>query len=187
MSTVASKKGVSHVIRSHLPYLLRRADQGEDGFTLVEVLIVVAILGILAGVAALALGNLGGTSSKAGCQSAFRSVQNATEAYKAEMGGFPNATTSNGGNPALPPTDNDPASQNTAGATTGPGSELLVQGDTLPNTVASAAASGPWLKVLPVSSGHYSLSVSNDGTGTVSVYSRTDALLGTTSSSCPAT
>ncbi len=175
------------MIRPHLSHPLRRADRGEDGFTFLEVLIVVVILGVLSGIALLAFGNLGGTTSQTSCQTAFRVVQNATEAYKAEMGGFPNATSSNGGNAALPATDSDPVGQNTAAATSGTGSELLVQGNTSPNTVATAGTSGPWLKTLPVSTGHYWLSVSNDGTGTVSVYSSSNVLLGTTSSSCPAT
>ncbi len=175
------------MIRPRSPYRLRRADSGEDGFTLIEIVIVVAILGVLSAIAVLAFGNLGGTTSQSGCQEAFRSVQGAIEAYKAQMGGYPNATPSDGGNSALPATDSDPSTQNTAGATTGPGSELLAKGDTSPNTVASAATSGPWLQVLPVSSGHYWLSVSNDGTGTVSVYSSSNVKLGTTASSCPAT
>jgi type IV pilus assembly protein PilA len=187
MPSITSKADVPHMIRWHRSHRRRRADVGEDGFTLIEVAIVVVILGILAGIALLAVGNLGGTTSQASCQTAFRSVQDATEAYKAQMGGFPNATAANGGNGALPATDNDPASENTAAATSGPGSELLVKGDTSPNTIASAATSGPWLKTVPVSTGHYSLSVSNDGTGTVSVYSSSNVLLGTTSSSCPAT
>ncbi len=164
-----------------------RGNAGEDGFTLVEVLIVVVILGILSGIALLAFGNQAGTTSQANCKSAFRAVQGAVQAYKAETGDFPNATAANGGNGALPATDNDPASQNTAAATSGAGSELLVKGNTSPNTVASAATAGPWLQALPVSSGHWSVGVSNDGTGTVSVYSKSGALLGTSASSCPAT
>jgi prepilin-type N-terminal cleavage/methylation domain-containing protein len=173
--------------RPHVARPRPQADRGEAGFTLVEVLLVVVILGILAAVAVVALGNLNGNSSQSNCETAFRTVQGAAEAYKAQMGGFPNATAANGGNGALPPTDNDPASTNTAGTTSGAGSELFVKGDTSPNTVASAATSGPWLKVLPVSPGHYSISVSNDGTGTVSVYNKSGVVLGTTASNCPST
>jgi prepilin-type N-terminal cleavage/methylation domain-containing protein len=172
------------MIRPRSPYRLRRADSGEDGFTLIEVVIVVAVLGILSAIALLAVGNLSGNTSKASCQTAFRSVQDAIEAYKSEMGGYPNGV---GGTAGLPATDSDLSTVNAAGATAGSGSELLVKGDTSPNTVLSAATSGPWLKTLPVSSGHYSIGVSNDGTGTVSVYSKSGALLGTSASSCPAT
>lgn len=171
--------------RSLVSYLDPRENAGDGGFTLIEVVIVVAVLGILSGIALLALGNQSGTTSKAGCESAFRSVQGAVQAYKAEAGGFPNAQV--GGNAALPVTDNDPVSENTAGATSGAGSELLVKGATSPNTVAAAATAGPWLQTLPVSNGHWSIGVSNDGSGTVTVYSKSGTALGMTASSCPAT
>jgi len=161
--------------------------RGELGFTLIESLLVVVILGIMSGIVVLAVGSLGATNSSSACRDVFRSVQTAIDAYKSQMGGYPNATAANGGNGALPPTDSDPAAQNAAAATSGAGSELLVQGDTSPNTVASAAGSGPWLKDLPLSAGHYWISVANDGTGTVTVYNKLNVAQGTSASSCPAT
>jgi len=149
--------------------------------------VVVAVLGILSAISVMAVGTLGGTSSQSACQGVFRSVQGAIETYKSQMGGYPNATAAHGGNWALPATDSDLSTQNAAGATSGPGSELMVQGDTTPNTVASAAGSGPWLKDLPVGTGHYWISVSNDGTGTIGVYNSHNILQGTSSSNCPAT
>lgn len=175
------------MMRSLVTDLRLREDPGEDGFTFLEVLIVVVILGVLSAIALLAFGNLGGTSSRASCESAFRSVQGAIEAYKAEMGGYPNATAANGGNGSLPATDSDLSTVNAASATSKAGSELLVKGDISPNTVASAASAGPWLPTVPVSSGHWSIGVSNDGSGTVTVYSKSGASLGTTATSCPAT
>lgn len=186
MRSVASQRGLSVTNRSLVSHGQCRGNAREEGFTLVEVLIVVVVLGILSGIALLAFGNQAGTTSKANCETAFRAVQGATQAYKAEMGGFPNATAANGGNAALPATDGNTGGQNTAAATTGAGSELLVKGNTSPNTVASAATAGPWLQTLPVSGGHWSIGVSNDGTGTVSVYSKSGSPLGTTASSCPA-
>ncbi|MGB9112560.1 MAG: type II secretion system protein [Acidimicrobiales bacterium] len=173
--------------RSHFSFLRRPKETGDGGFTLIEIVIVVAILGILSGIAVLALGNQSGTTSRAGCESAFRAVQGAVQAYKAAMGDFPNATAANGGNGSLPATDGDAGGQNTATATSGAGSELLVKGDTSPNTVAFAATAGPWLQTLPVSSGHWSIGVSNDGSGTVTVYSKSGSPRGTTASNCPAT
>jgi prepilin-type N-terminal cleavage/methylation domain-containing protein len=173
--------------RSFDPYSERRETADDAGFTLVEVLIVVMVLGILSAVALLAFGNQSGTTSEANCKAAFRSVQGAVQAYKADMGGFPNATAGANGNGALPATDGDTGGQNAAAATSGAGSELLVKGDSSPNTVASAATAGPWLQTLPLSNGHWSIGVSNNGSGTVSVYSKTGALLGSAASSCPAT
>jgi prepilin-type N-terminal cleavage/methylation domain-containing protein len=160
---------------------------GEGGFSLIELLVVIVILGFLSAIAVFAIGNLSGSSSQSTCQTTFRSVQLAVEAYKSQMGGYPNATVANGGNQSLPATDNDLSSQNAAAAVTGAGSELFANGNTLPNTVASAATGGPWLKDLPVGLGHYWLSVSNDGTGTISVYNKTNVLQGTSSSNCPTT
>jgi prepilin-type N-terminal cleavage/methylation domain-containing protein len=165
----------------------RRRSADQDGFTLVEAVLVVAILGILSGIAVLAVGTLTGSHSQSACQAVFRSVQAAIEAYKSQMGGYPNATAANGGNGALPATDSDPSTRNAAAARTGTGSELLVQGNTSPNTVASATGSGPWLKDVPVSPGHYSISVANDGTGTISVYNNLNQLQGTSASNCPTT
>jgi prepilin-type N-terminal cleavage/methylation domain-containing protein len=160
---------------------------GERGFTLVELLLVIVIMSILSAIAIFGMGNLSGSSSQSACQTTFRSVQLAVEAYKSQMGGYPNATVANGGTNSLPPTDNDLSTQNAAAAVTGPGSELLVTGNTVPNTVASAATGGPWLKDLPIGLGHYWLSVSNDGTGTISVYNKTNVLQGNLSSNCPTT
>jgi prepilin-type N-terminal cleavage/methylation domain-containing protein len=169
----------------HNPVSRRPSSAGEGGFTLVELLAVIVIMGIISAIAVFAIGNLSGYSSQSSCQATFRSVQLAVEAYRSQMGGYPNATV--GGNPSLPATDNDLSTQNTAAAMTGPGSELFVNGDTSPNTVASAATGGPWLEALPIDLGHYSLSVSNDGTGTISVYNKTNVLLGNSSPNCPTT
>lgn len=61
----------------------------EGGFTLIELLIVIVILGILAAIVVFAVQNLSGQSSKAACQSQYKTIETAVEAYKAEMGAYP--------------------------------------------------------------------------------------------------
>jgi general secretion pathway protein G len=156
----------------------RRTEEGEEGgFTLIELLIVIVILGILAAIVVFAVQNLSSSSSKSSCGSDYTTVETAVEAYKAQMGNYPNGT----GSASLPLTDNDPTSTvtvggpipaiNAAGATAGPGSELLVTSATIPNTGAPGAAGpvGPWLRDVPFNNHHYQIVVSNDGTGTVGV------------------
>jgi prepilin-type N-terminal cleavage/methylation domain-containing protein len=64
----------------------RRKEEGhEGGFTLIELLIVVVVLGILAAIVVFAVGAVTGKSANASCQSDFKVVQTAEEAYKAQM------------------------------------------------------------------------------------------------------
>ena len=61
----------------------------EAGFTLVELLIVIVIMGILAGIVVFAVGNLTDTASKNSCSTDAASVDTAAEAYKASTGAYP--------------------------------------------------------------------------------------------------
>lgn len=65
----------------------------ERGFTLVELLIVVVILGILAGIVVFAVGNLTDNASTNGCDTEATTVETAAEAYKADTGAYPTAIT----------------------------------------------------------------------------------------------
>ena len=142
----------------------RREERGDEGgFTLIELLIVIVILGILAAIVVFAVQNLTSSSAQSACKSDFKTVETGVEAYKAQMTAYPNATAANGGNAALPATDSDPVATNTAAAA----KELLVAGNVGPNTGTTAV--GPWLKDVPANAGHYTISVSNDGAGTVTV------------------
>jgi type II secretion system protein G len=67
----------------------RRASGDEGGFTLIELLIVIVILGILAAIVVFAVQNLTSQSASAGCQSDYKTVETAAEAYKAQMGAYP--------------------------------------------------------------------------------------------------
>lgn len=63
----------------------------NDGFTLVETLVVIVILGVLAGIAALAAGTFTSTSARSSCTNDYRSVEAALESYREQNGGFPTA------------------------------------------------------------------------------------------------
>jgi len=59
----------------------------EQGFTLVELLIVVVILGILAGIVVFAVGNLTGTATNHACATEAQTFVTAWNAYKAQNNG----------------------------------------------------------------------------------------------------
>ncbi len=63
---------------------------GEGGFTLVELLIVIVILGILAGIVVFAVQSLSSSGAQASCSTDYKTVQTALEAYRAQMGSYPN-------------------------------------------------------------------------------------------------
>jgi general secretion pathway protein G len=162
----------------------------EGGFTLIELLIVIVILGILAAIVVFAVQNLTSSSAKASCGSDFKTVETAVEGYKAQMGNYPNNNAANG---AITDTDtglNAAAVANVTGAVT-TGGELLsgslvtpavTSGTLAPakdangnatSNVAAGSAVGPWLKDVPSNGTHYTITVSNDGHGTILVNSAT--------------
>ena len=71
-----------------------RARQGDQnvlqrGFTLVELLIVIVILGILAGIVVFAVGNLTSNAKTNACVTEKSTITTAAEAYKASTGAYP--------------------------------------------------------------------------------------------------
>jgi prepilin-type N-terminal cleavage/methylation domain-containing protein len=60
-----------------------RGRKGQQGFTLIELLVVVTILGILAGIVTLSLVGLTTHSSVQACNSEYKTVQAAIDAYMA--------------------------------------------------------------------------------------------------------
>jgi general secretion pathway protein G len=67
---------------------LEKKRSGQGGFTLVELLIVIVILGILAAIVVLAIGGLKGTSQKAACNSEGQTIATAEDAYFATNGAY---------------------------------------------------------------------------------------------------
>ncbi len=61
----------------------RAAMRGQSGFTLVELLVAVAILAVLAGVAVFAVGNLTGQSEAAACETEGETLVTAATAAQA--------------------------------------------------------------------------------------------------------
>lgn len=130
---------------------------------MVEVLIVIVILSILAAIVVFAVQNLSKSTASAACTADYKTVESAVEAYKAQMGNYPSG--SNGGAPSAKPfTDSGAPGDNAAGA----GGELLVSGATAPNSGTDGIV-GPWLKEVPGNPGHYTLTVANDGSGSITV------------------
>jgi len=85
-------------MRATLERLRQRRENTEDegGFTLIELLIVIVILGVLAAIVVFAVENLTGQSQVAACQSQYKTVETAAEAYKAETGAYPTTITALG-------------------------------------------------------------------------------------------
>jgi prepilin-type N-terminal cleavage/methylation domain-containing protein len=61
----------------------------EQAFTLIELLIVITILGILAGIVVFAVGNLTSNTQTSACATEKSTIGTALETYKAQNGAYP--------------------------------------------------------------------------------------------------
>jgi len=84
---------VPHSIRSNADH----QNHLEQGFTLVELLIVIVILGVLAGIVVFAVGNLGNSAKTNACATEKATITTALEAYKTQTGVYPTALAAGGG------------------------------------------------------------------------------------------
>ena len=67
----------------------------DEGFTLIELLIVIVILGILATVVVFSVRGITDDSQENSCQTEYRTMEVAIEAYFAQYGGATNPTQAN--------------------------------------------------------------------------------------------
>lgn len=79
--------------------MIKRARE-EGGFTLIELMIVIVILGILAGIVLFAVGGITDRGTTAACKTDVSTVETGVEAYYAKQGSYP---------PHLVPDLTDPA------------------------------------------------------------------------------
>lgn len=63
----------------------------ERGFTLVELLVVVAILGVLAGVVVFSVSGITNNSQKSACKTEASVLRTAVESFRANTGAYPAA------------------------------------------------------------------------------------------------
>ena len=68
---------------------LRIGVAASAGFTLLELLIVLAVLGILAGIVVFSLEGVGSSAAVAACQSDFATTTEAVSVYQAQMASYP--------------------------------------------------------------------------------------------------
>ena len=68
---------------------LVRRSRDEDGFTLFELLIVIIILAILAGIVAFAVGSTGAGAATSSCQTDAKAFETALQEYNTDSGSYP--------------------------------------------------------------------------------------------------
>jgi prepilin-type N-terminal cleavage/methylation domain-containing protein len=156
----------------------RMNQRSDGGFTLFELLLVIIILAVLAGIVAFTVGATRTNSLSASCSSDAKAFGTALEEYKALVGVFPGATALQV--PANPTTNPNPQPLPNQGQVWGlttqlqalqlPGTYGLLGDPSTPNgtwTAPNGEVVGPFMRQLP-STQHYQ--IVTDGQGGVFVY-----------------
>jgi general secretion pathway protein G len=88
---------------------MRAARTKDSGFTLTELLIVIVVLGVLAGIVVFAVGAFTDNGTSAACKADKKAVEVALEAYRAQKTVYPSAASTSGRMDLLldPNSDND--------------------------------------------------------------------------------
>jgi len=90
--------------------LMKHLHKNEKGFTLVELMVVVVIIGVLVAIAIPVYNNVQGTAQQNACDATVRTLNGASSMYNANTGAFPTSVADlvNGGyileTPACPTT-----------------------------------------------------------------------------------
>lgn len=136
----------------------KQVQPGDSGFTLIELLMVIVLLAILAAIVIFAVQDLGGESAMTACKADLKNLNVVAETYKAQVGHYPQV----GDNAAATP-----------GGIQIPGGLTLAM-DGLDATYTTqvnqtGGSAGPWIKDVPTNGTHYTMHLSTDGKGTVTV------------------
>lgn len=155
----AADAGKGTYERKTIPMWERMKEKrAEGGFTLIELLIVIIILAILAAIVVFAVGSTSKNSIVASCKADAKSVETATEAFKAQTGTWPG-----GAGAWATATENAAGKDASVVLTQSWGTQPATTYYTGPlntDTITAANPVGPWMRTFP-NTDHYTISVSS--------------------------